>query len=136
MSNDLRDMHAALTAAGVSGFRLVEIQTAPDLDTAYAEHLQWLDEDGEWNGDPRKTREEVAAILAAYVSPEPARAARAAALESEFKSVGAMERLRNATPAQIDAFIDANVTDLPSARAVLKVLAKAVAYLARGREDD
>lgn len=37
--------------------------------------------------------------------------------------------LADATPAQVDAFIDANVTDLASARRVLKALAKAVSLL-------
>jgi hypothetical protein len=57
------------------------------------------------------------------------------ALKTAFEATGALERLRNATPSQIDTFIDANVTDLAGARAVLKALAKAVAYLARGHED-
>ena len=60
---------------------------------------------------------------------------RHAALQTAFEGTGALERLRNATPTQIDTFIDANVTDLAGARAVLKALAKAVAYLARGHED-
>lgn len=36
-----------------------------------------------------------------------------------------------ATPQQVDAYIDNNVNDLPSAKSALKVLAKAVTYLLR-----
>lgn len=38
-------------------------------------------------------------------------------------------QLRGATPAQIDAFLLANVTTLAQARPVLSMLAQAVAYL-------
>ncbi len=41
--------------------------------------------------------------------------------------------LLSATPAQIDAWIDNNVTDLASAKQALKVLAKAVSLGARRR---
>lgn len=74
------------------------------------------------------------AIIAAREAKRAARESRAADLTTAFNAVPAIERLRNATPAQIDAFIDANVTNLAGAIVVLKALAKAVAYLARGNE--
>jgi hypothetical protein len=45
----------------------------------------------------------------------------------------AIQALRTRTPAQVDSWIDTNVTDLPSARAVLKILARILALLARER---
>jgi hypothetical protein len=39
--------------------------------------------------------------------------------------------LLNATPAQIETWVDNNVTDLASAKEALKLLAKAVAFGAR-----
>lgn len=39
--------------------------------------------------------------------------------------------LRNMTPAQVDAWVTANVTDLPSAKDAIKTLAIAVSVLAR-----
>lgn len=74
------------------------------------------------------------AIIAARKAKRAARESRAADLATAFNTVPAIERLRNATPAQIDNFIDANVTNLAGAIVVLKALAKAVAYLARGNE--
>ena len=37
--------------------------------------------------------------------------------------------LRDMTPAEVDAYIDANVTDLPSAREFLKRQARVILYL-------
>lgn len=74
------------------------------------------------------------AIVGAREAKRVARESRAADLTTAFNTVPAIERLRNATPAQIEAYIDANVTNLPGAIVVLKALAKAVAYLARGNE--
>lgn len=41
--------------------------------------------------------------------------------------------LKSASPAQIDTWLDANVTDLASARRVLKILCLAIQLLARTR---
>lgn len=82
--------------------------------------------------------------------------ARKQALVAAIASNGLIERLRNATPGQIDTFIDNRastlqtqingVTNITQARAAMsaivaeqaalaKALAKAVAYLLRGHED-
>ena len=53
------------------------------------------------------------------------------AIRVELKADGAIQALRTRTPAQVDAWIDANVVDLASARAVLKILARILALLAR-----
>jgi len=50
-----------------------------------------------------------------------------------LKADAAVQALRTRTPAQCDAWLDQNVTDLASARAVLKILARILALLARER---
>lgn len=42
-----------------------------------------------------------------------------------------LQFLRTHTPAEVEAYVEANVNNLAQAKAVLKVLAKVVAYLAR-----
>jgi hypothetical protein len=64
-----------------------------------------------------------------------ARAERRAALASEAEVDALIEALRSATPAQIVNWVQNNVTDLPSARAVLARLAVAVAYALSGGRD-
>ena len=39
--------------------------------------------------------------------------------------------LSGKTPAQVDNYIDNNVTDLASAKAVIKLMAKAILYIAK-----
>ena len=55
------------------------------------------------------------------------------AVVATLKADAAIQALRTRTPAQVDAWIDANVVDLASARAVLKILARVLALLARER---
>lgn len=50
---------------------------------------------------------------------------------SEARTQPALVQLLNATPAEINAYIDANVTNLVEARNVLKLLARAVSIVAR-----
>lgn len=50
---------------------------------------------------------------------------------AEVKRDAVLVALKDATPQQIEAWIDNNVTSLAEARAVLKALAKAVALLIR-----
>lgn len=82
MSENFDHIGEALAAAGVVGWRYVHDVRKPgekegefvtkgpaDLDDAYANHVQWIDEKGEWGGAPKKTKAELAAILAAYVAP-------------------------------------------------------------------
>jgi hypothetical protein len=52
---------------------------------------------------------------------------------NELRVDAAISALRNRTPAQVDAWIDANVTTLAEARTVLKILARILAILARER---
>ena len=51
----------------------------------------------------------------------------------ELRGDPALQALRARTPAQVDAWIDANVTTLAQAREVLKTLARIVALIARER---
>lgn len=44
-----------------------------------------------------------------------------------------VQALRTRTPAQVDAWIDSTVVDLTSARAVLKIIARILALIARER---
>jgi hypothetical protein len=55
------------------------------------------------------------------------------AVIATLKADSAIQALRTRTPAQVDSWIDANVVDLASARAVLKILARVLALLARER---
>lgn len=50
---------------------------------------------------------------------------------AEAKAYAPLAALAAITPAQIQAYINANVTDLPSAKAAIKTLAVAVGILAR-----
>lgn len=60
------------------------------------------------------------------------RAARKAALDAEAAADAFIDRLRGAEPQQIKDWVQANVTDLATARAVLARLAVAVAYALNG----
>lgn len=57
--------------------------------------------------------------------------AKDAADLAAIKADNALITFANMTPAQVDAYLNANVTDLQSARAALKVLAKIVLLVAR-----
>lgn len=70
-----------------------------------------------WNGAAFVTRD-----------PTPAEATEAALADDPR-----WQAMRNASPAQVEAFLTGNVTDLPSARRVLKLLIIAVQLLARTR---
>ena len=48
-----------------------------------------------------------------------------------LKGDAAIQALRNRTPAQVDSWIDAQINSLADAKAVLKILARIVALLAR-----
>ena len=55
------------------------------------------------------------------------------AIRAELKADSAIQALRTRTPAQVDAWIENNVTTLAEARTVLKILARILALLARER---
>jgi len=56
-----------------------------------------------------------------------------AAILATLKADAAVQALRTRTPAAVDAWIDAQVNSLADARAVLKILARILALLARER---
>lgn len=61
------------------------------------------------------------------------KAACAAKVEHAVRVDQDMVALANATPAQIDAWVDANVTTIAQVRRVLKLLLKVAMYSLRGR---
>lgn len=60
------------------------------------------------------------AALAAEAAAKEAEAVRTESIKQEPTYTDILDKLRAATPAQISAYVDANVTDLASARALLK----------------
>lgn len=52
---------------------------------------------------------------------------------AELRGDAALRALRNRTPAEVSAWIDANVSNLAEARTVLKMLARVIAALIRER---
>jgi hypothetical protein len=74
------------------------------------------------------TPEEQAACLDPDPPPPPTQDELDAA---EARQYAKLQALRAMTPAQVDAWVDANVSDLASARDALKTLAIAVGILAR-----
>ena len=56
-----------------------------------------------------------------------------AAMRTALRADGVVQYLRTHTPAEVAAYVDANVTDLASARSVISKMAMVVAYLARER---
>ena len=73
---------------------------------------------------PEPTAEELATLAAL--------AARRAAFDTEAAADAFIDQLRGAAPEEIKAWVQANVADLASARAVLGRLAVAVAYALNG----
>lgn len=52
---------------------------------------------------------------------------------TNLRADNAIQALRTLTPAQVDNYIDTNVTDLASAKTVLKRIVRVIALLARER---
>lgn len=59
------------------------------------------------------------------------KAARSAVLRSEVLADAVIDKLRNATSAQITQYVQSNVTDIASAKTLLTKLALAIAYILR-----
>jgi hypothetical protein len=83
-----------------------------------------------WNGTtfvkpPAPTGDPV--LVAAFA----AEAARAETFRADSGRVDLLQRLRTATPAQIDTWVDTNVTSIATARTVLKAIIKVIALDAR-----
>jgi hypothetical protein len=77
-----------------------------------------------------------AAMAAAILAKQTAAATLAAGIAADtatLKADNAMRNLMKATPAQIDAWVAANVTDLASARNAIRLLARAVSVIARAQ---
>jgi|GEM_PF-5605299 hypothetical protein len=71
---------------------------------------------------------------AARQADEAARLAAHAALKADLSTLradAALKALMRSSPAQIDAWVAANVTDLASARNAIRLLARAVSVVAR-----
>lgn len=93
----------------------------------------WLDDNIEWTGAP-VTAAEIIAAEAAFIAWRDAKlqeVADEAADEVAIKGDATVRNLITARPAQIEAYITNNVTDLASARDVLTILAKAVSVLGK-----
>lgn len=108
------------------GFRL-----NPDGSMALKDGTQ-----GEWHNT--QTSPEYLAFIRGggapdpYVKPPPSSEdLRAETFRSDVGRSDLMTRIRTATPAQIDAFIDNNVTNIAQARAIFKAILKAIALDAR-----
>lgn len=98
----------------------------PEWDT---EWLPWFG-DGEY-ADPEPVRVPTADELAEAVD-----LAARKAMREELRADNTLQFLRTHTPAEAEAWVNSNVTDLASAKSVLSKLAMIVAYLARERLSD
>jgi len=83
--------------------------------------VQWI------SGSTKPTQQEIDAEVTRLASVAATEAAREAEYVSDAGRIDLMDRLKTATVAQIDAWIDANVTSLAAARAVLKAIVKVIA---------
>ena len=63
---------------------------------------------------------------------ETTEANRLAAIKADAGRIDLITRFRTATPAQIDTFIDANVTTIAQARTLFKAILKTIALDGRG----
>jgi hypothetical protein len=106
-----------------SGMRCAEVGGAiriiefPGGIPTQAEQDQWTAEYEAW--------------LSAQQTAATAEAARLSAIEQDPVCVDLRDRLAAATPTQISNYVDANVTDLASARALFKRILLVLALLAR-----
>ena len=65
----IKTLPEALSQAGISGWSISDLDQAKDVDDAYDNFIRWFDDKGRLGAPPKATREQVAAALAAYVSP-------------------------------------------------------------------
>lgn len=94
-------------------------------------------------GDPLPDSVEItgaalATFLANAAAAEAAAKIKADALSADVDTLradGALKTLIRMTPAQIDAWCAANITDLASARNAIRLLARAVSVIARAQID-
>jgi len=82
----------------------------------------------EWMAaEPKPTQQEVDAEITRLAGVASAESSRVASIIADPGRIDLLDRLRTATPAQIDAWIDNNVTTIAAARAVFKAIIKAIA---------
>jgi hypothetical protein len=98
-------------------------------DSAWSEYLDWMRAGN--TPDPMPT------VILPPLPPEEV-AARAelaarAVMRNDLRVDATIQFLRTHTPAEAEAWVQANVTDLATAKTVLSKLAMIVAYLARER---
>lgn len=84
----------------------------------------WVDSDA----GVAPTQADIDAVFAPAVAAQ----ARVTAFKADANYVAMLAALKVATPAQVSTYITTNVTDLPSARAMLIKLALIVALVANG----
>lgn len=83
--------------------------------------LVWLDP-----SQTRPTDDEIIAAVAALPEPQ-VEADRVAAYQVDASRGDLLTRLKSATPAQIDSYVESNVTTLPQARTLFKAILKVIA---------
>lgn len=88
--------------------------------------LRWDD-----TNQAKPTLQEYTAAVAAVEAEEANEATRDAAMVADVDRAAMVQQLRTATPAQIKAYINNNVTNLAEAKTMLARLALAVALLVR-----
>lgn len=88
--------------------------------------IQWLDV-----AQQMPTEAEVAAEVSRLSAALTAQLAHAAEIRSDSSRADMLARLQSATPAQIDAWLANNVTNLAQARTVLGIILKLIALDAR-----
>ena len=75
----------------------------------------------------KPTRAEVDARIVEIASADAAEASRVAAFRGDTSRADLVDRLKTASPSQVDTWVDNNVTNLAGARAVLKAILKTIA---------
>lgn len=100
----------------------------PGRTAAWLAYLAWVSAGGQ--PEPMDTTEPP--LSDAEIAARAELAAQEA-LRQQLRGMTVIQQLRGRTPADIDTWIQTNVTDLASAKVVLRILAYVVALLARER---
>jgi hypothetical protein len=119
---------ATLQLASAYAKSLIEAHTPPLLLTANADTTYTIYEQGDAALLPQPSAADISAAAAAA-----ALAAQDTADALAVKANNAVKTFVNMTPAQVDAYIAANVTNIATAVNMLQLLAKAVLILARNQ---
>ncbi len=84
------------------------------------------------NGAPTQGELDVfRGVDAATLAAKQAEADRVAGINADAQRIALLNQLKTATAAQIDTYVDNNVTDLASARTMLKRIVKVLAVLVK-----